>query len=171
MTDPRAASHRSAILDGTAGNIMEWYDLAVYGYFDQTIGKHFFPAQDPTTSLIASFGAFAAGFLMRPLGGVVFGHIGDRFGRKHALALSVLAMAIPTFLIGLLPGYATLGPAAAVLLVLLHDPMPVGRRGVHGLDRLPGRGGTAGALPGSALSRENGSSQTAINRWIRTNGR
>jgi MHS family proline/betaine transporter-like MFS transporter len=107
------------IAAGTVGNVMEWYDFAVYGYFAATIGRHFFPAADPLTSLIAAFGVFAAGFLMRPLGGFVFGHVGDRFGRKAALTLSVLAMAIPTFLIGLLPGHATLGPAAAVLLVAL----------------------------------------------------
>src|SRR6516165_3104454 len=107
------------IVAGTVGNVMEWYDFAVYGYFAATIGRHFFPSEDATTSLIAAFSVFAAGFLMRPLGGVVFGHIGDRVGRKAALTISVLAMAIPTFLIGLLPGYATLGPAAAVLLVVL----------------------------------------------------
>ncbi len=107
------------IVAGIAGNVMEWYDFAVYGYFAVTIGNHFFPSDNPSTSLIAAFGAFAAGFLMRPLGGVVFGHIGDRFGRKVALTLSVLAMAIPTFLIGVLPGYQVLGATAAVLLVLL----------------------------------------------------
>lgn len=107
------------IAAGIVGNVMEWYDFAVYGYFAATIGEHFFPSADPTTSLIAAFGVFAAGFLMRPLGGFVFGHIGDRIGRKSALTLSVLAMAIPTFLIGILPGYQTLGAAAAVLLVIL----------------------------------------------------
>jgi MHS family proline/betaine transporter-like MFS transporter len=104
---------------GTVGNVMEWYDFAVYGYFAATIGQHFFPAEDPFTSLIAAFGVFAAGFMMRPLGGIVFGHIGDRVGRKAALTISVLAMAIPTFLIGVLPDHAALGPAAGVLLVLL----------------------------------------------------
>jgi MHS family proline/betaine transporter-like MFS transporter len=107
------------IAAGIVGNVMEWYDFAVYGYFAATIGQHFFPSSDATTSLIAAFGVFAAGFLMRPLGAVVFGHIGDHVGRKAALTISVLAMAIPTFLIGLLPGYATLGHTAAVLLVLL----------------------------------------------------
>lgn len=107
------------IAAGTVGNILEWYDFAVYGYFAATIGRHFFPSEDPASSLIAAFGVFAAGFLMRPLGGVVFGHIGDLVGRKSALTLSVLAMAIPTFLIGILPGHATLGFAAPVLLVIL----------------------------------------------------
>src|SRR4051794_32734561 len=113
------AAHRRLVIAGTAGNIMEWYDFAVYGYFAQVIGRHFFPSDDPVTSLIASFGAFAAGFLMRPLGGLVFGHVGDKIGRKAALTLSVLAMAVPTFLIGVLPDYAQIGPAASVALVVL----------------------------------------------------
>src|SRR5207237_6745664 len=104
-----STSRRRLVIAGTAGNIMEWYDFAVYGYFAQVIGRHFFPAHDPVTSLVASFGAFAAGFLMRPLGGVVFGHIGDKIGRKAALTLSVLAMAIPTFLIGVLPDHSQIG--------------------------------------------------------------
>jgi MFS family permease len=103
------------IVAGIVGNVMEWYDFAVYGYFAATIGRQFFPSDDPSTSLIAAFGAFAAGFLMRPLGGIVFGHIGDHFGRRAALTLSVLAMAIPTFLIGVLPGHQVLGTASAVL--------------------------------------------------------
>ena len=115
--DPRA--ERRLILAGIAGNVMEWYDFAIYGYFAPVIGQHFFPSHDPTSSLIAAFGVFAAGFLMRPLGGLVFGHIGDRVGRKTALTLSVLAMAIPTFLIGILPGYQYLGAAAPFLLVVL----------------------------------------------------
>jgi MFS transporter, MHS family, proline/betaine transporter len=112
-------SRRRLVIAGTAGNIMEWYDFAVYGYFALVIGKHFFPSDNPATSLIASFGAFAAGFLMRPLGGMLFGHIGDKTGRKSALTLSVLAMAIPTFLIGVLPDHSQIGATAAVLLVLL----------------------------------------------------
>lgn len=115
--DPTA--HRRLVIAGTVGNVMEWYDFAVYGYFAQVIGRHFFPSDDPVASLIASFGAFAAGFLMRPLGGLVFGHIGDKVGRKAALTLSVLAMAVPTFLIGLLPDHARIGAAASVALVAL----------------------------------------------------
>src|SRR5262249_869618 len=113
-----ARSHRWQVIAGTAGNVMEWYDFAVYGYFVSVIARHFFPAEDPTSSLIAAFGPFAAGSLMGPVGGVVFGHIGDRLGRKAALTISVVAMAIPTFLIGLLPDYSVIGLAAPVLLVL-----------------------------------------------------
>src|SRR4029077_2114505 len=111
---PALASHRRTTLAGIAGNMMEWYDFAVYGYFAPVIGRQFFPSEDPAASLIAAFGVFAAGFLTRPLGGLVFGHIGDRVGRKAALTLSVLAMAIPTFLIGVLPGHAQFGVAASV---------------------------------------------------------
>ncbi len=112
---------------GIAGNVMEWYDFSVYGYFAPVIGHYFFPSDNPTVSVIAAFGAFAAGFLMRPVGGVLFGHIGDRLGRKAALTLSVLAMAIPTFLFGLLPGYAEIGLAAPLLVFLsgfLTRPLP-----------------------------------------------
>ena len=103
MNEGDERTGRRLIVAGVAGNVMEWYDFAVYGYFAQTIGQHFFPSKDPIASLIAAFGVFAAGFLMRPVGGLVFGHIGDRTGRKAALTLSVIAMAVPTFLIGLLP--------------------------------------------------------------------
>ena len=112
-------SNRKLIVAGIAGNIMEWYDFAVYGYFAVVIGQHFFPSDNPTTSIVASFGAFAAGFLMRPVGSVIFGHLGDKIGRKQALTVSVLMMAIPTFLIGVMPGFDQIGVAAAVLMVLL----------------------------------------------------
>src|SRR4051812_27209125 len=109
MGAPAHVSHRRQVIAGTVGNVMEWYDFAVYGYFVSVIARHFFPAEDRTTSLIAAFGAFAAGFLMRPIGGLIFGHVGDRIGRKAALTLSVVAMAIPTFLIGVLPDYSVIG--------------------------------------------------------------
>ncbi len=106
-------------LAGTAGNVMEWYDFTVYGYFAASIGRQFFPSQDPFASLLASFGALAVGFVVRPFGALLFGHIGDKWGRRTALWISVLAMAVPTFLIGLLPTYAQIGTAAPVLLVTL----------------------------------------------------
>jgi MHS family proline/betaine transporter-like MFS transporter len=114
-----ASTRRRAIIAGIAGNVMEWYDFAVYGYFATVIGSLFFPAKDPTSSLIAAFGVFAAGFLMRPLGSLVFGHVGDKLGRRLALTASVLVMAVPTFLIGVLPTYEQAGLIAPLLLVLL----------------------------------------------------
>jgi MHS family proline/betaine transporter-like MFS transporter len=113
---PRAI--RRGIIAGVAGNILEWYDFALFGFFAQQIGTHFFPATNRTASLLAAFGTFAAGFLMRPVGGALFGWVGDRYGRKQALVWSVLAMAFPSFLIGILPDAASIGVAAPVLLVV-----------------------------------------------------
>lgn len=112
-------SQRKLVFAGLVGNVLEWYDFSVYGYFAVSIGHHFFPSEDPTTSLLAAFGVFAAGFLMRPVGAVLFGHIGDNWSRERALSLSVLAMAVPTFLIGAIPDYQQIGITASVLLVLL----------------------------------------------------
>jgi MHS family proline/betaine transporter-like MFS transporter len=97
--------------------MLEWYDFALFGFFAQQIGAHFFPAGNPTASLLAAFGTFAAGFVMRPVGGALFGWVGDRYGRKQALIWSVLAMAFPSFFIGVLPGAATIGLWAPVLLL------------------------------------------------------
>src|SRR5262247_1704421 len=107
------------IAAGAIGNVLEWYDFAVYGYFAAAIGRTFFPQQDQVAQVLAAFGIFAVGFLMRPVGGAVIGYIGDRFGRPTALTVSVAAMAVPTFLVGALPGYQTLGVAAPILLTLL----------------------------------------------------
>ncbi len=115
-----AAEHlKRNTIGGVVGNILEWYDFAVFGYFAPIIGSQFFPSEDRLASTISAFGVFAAGYLMRPLGGVVFGHIGDRMGRKKALQLSVAMMAFPTILLGLLPTHAQIGVAASVMLVLL----------------------------------------------------
>ncbi len=116
---PATASRQKIILAGLVGNVMEWYDFAVYGYFATVIGRLFFPSEDPAVSLIAAFGAFAAGFLVRPLGGLVFGRIGDLVGRRRAMTLSMMAMALPTVLMACLPTYETIGIAAPILIVLL----------------------------------------------------
>jgi MFS transporter, MHS family, proline/betaine transporter len=110
---------RKVIAAGAVGNVLEWYDFAVYGYFAAAIGRAFFPQEDKVAQVLAAFGIFAVGFLMRPVGGALIGYIGDRFGRRTALTFSVAAMAIPTFLVGVLPGYQTLGVAAPILLTLL----------------------------------------------------
>ena len=107
------------ILIGLIGNVMEWYDFAVYGFFAAVIGQLFFPADNPAISLVASFGAFAAGFLVRPLGGLLFGRIGDRMGRQRAMLVSILSMAVPTVMMGFLPTYATAGFLAPILIVIL----------------------------------------------------
>src|SRR5438105_15689573 len=101
------------------GNALEWYDFSIYGYFVGAIGQNFFPRENHTAQLLAAFGVFAIGYMMRPIGGAVVGHIGDRLGRRAALTFSVAAMAIPTFLIGLLPGYAICGIWAPVGLTVL----------------------------------------------------
>lgn len=101
------------------GNGLEWYDYALYGTFTALISKHFFPAGDDAVALIATFGIFAVGFLMRPLGAMFFGYIGDKYGRKNALALSILLMAFPTACIGLLPTYSEIGLWAPILLTVI----------------------------------------------------
>lgn len=106
-------------LSGMIGNILEWYDFTLYGYLAVIMANLFFPSENQLVSLLASFGAFAIGFLFRPLGSVMFGYIGDKFGRKKALVLSMMLMAFPTFSIGLLPTYQQIGILAPILLILL----------------------------------------------------
>ena len=119
-TLPEEGSYlKRVILSCMIGNALEWYDFALYGYFATTIGALFFPQFDTFASLMATFGIFAAGFIMRPLGGLVFGHIGDKIGRKNALLWSIYLMAIPTTLIGLLPTYEQIGWLAPLLLTLI----------------------------------------------------
>jgi MFS transporter, MHS family, proline/betaine transporter len=101
------------------GNALEWYDYALYGQMAVLIGALFFPSTDPFLSSLASFGVFAVGFLARPFGGIVFGFIGDRFGRRKALTLSVLLMAGCTAAIGIMPTYAQIGIAAPILLLII----------------------------------------------------
>lgn len=118
-TNNNSKIDRRSLIAGFSGNILEWYDFTVYGFFATVIGAQFFPDEDKVVQLIAAFGVFAAGYLMRPLGGVIFGHIGDKQGRKKALLISVLMMAIPTTLIAFLPTYSQIGWYSALLLVIL----------------------------------------------------
>lgn len=107
-------------LGGTVvGNTMEWYDVGVFGYLIGTMGPVFLPDSDPSVQTLFLLGTFAATFLARPLGGVVFGWLGDKVGRQKVLATTLIVMAASTFAVGLLPGYAQIGIWAAVLLVLL----------------------------------------------------
>jgi MFS transporter, MHS family, proline/betaine transporter len=115
----RQASLTRTMVAGAVGNVLEWYDFGLFGFFAPTLARQFFPAEDKLASLAGTFGVFATGFLMRPLGGLVFGHVGDRRGRKRALELSVLLMASATTLLGLLPTYASIGAAAPILLTIM----------------------------------------------------
>jgi len=108
---------RRAIIGASVGNLVEWFDFAIYGYLATTLGAVFFPSEDPTISLLAAFAVFGVAFLMRPLGGFYFGPLGDRIGRQRTLAAVIILMSISTFVVGFLPGYATIGIWAPILLV------------------------------------------------------
>ena len=112
-------AQRKARMAGVVGNVIEWYDFALYGYLAAIIGRLFFPAEDATASLLASYGVFAAGFLMRPIGAIFFGWLGDTIGRGRTMLISVAMMAFPTIALGLLPDYATIGLAAPILLIVI----------------------------------------------------
>ncbi|MEU3876847.1 MULTISPECIES: glycine betaine/L-proline transporter ProP [Streptomyces] len=116
VTD-RPEVHR-AVSAAALGNMMEWFDFGVYAYMAATLGKVFFPATSPGAQVVSAFATFAAAFVVRPLGGLVFGPLGDRIGRQRVLAATMIMMAVSTFAVGLLPAYATAGFAAPVLLLL-----------------------------------------------------
>src|SRR5437763_6255004 len=164
---PRAGSGLPQVA-GMIGNVLEWYDFAAYGFLAATFATNFFPLENHLLALLASYGVFAVAFVTRPLGGVLFGHIGDRVGRRMALIISVLAMAVPSFVVGLLPTYASIGVLAPILLILLRmiQGISVGGEltvsmvylGEHSADRHRGfsaslsfLGAVAGTLIGSLL--------------------
>jgi MFS transporter, MHS family, proline/betaine transporter len=110
---------RRAVAGASIGNAVEWFDFAIYGFLATFIAANFFPAGDETAALLKTFAIFAAAFFMRPLGGFVFGPLGDRIGRQRVLALVILLMSGATIAIGLLPTYASIGVAAPLLLFFL----------------------------------------------------
>ncbi|WJV48468.1 glycine betaine/L-proline transporter ProP [Streptomyces flavofungini] len=116
VTDEAAV--RRAVKAASLGNAMEWFDFGIYSYLAVTIGHVFFPSGNDTAQLISSFATFAVSFLVRPLGGMVFGPMGDKIGRKKVLALTMILMAVGTFAIGLIPSYAAIGFWAPVLLIV-----------------------------------------------------
>ncbi|WP_115557127.1 glycine betaine/L-proline transporter ProP [Xanthomonas campestris] len=109
---------RKAVGAAALGNAMEWFDFGVYGYLAVTLGQVFFPSSSPTAQLIATFATFTVAFLVRPIGGMVFGPLGDRYGRQKVLAATMILMALGTFSIGLIPSYAQIGLWAPALLLL-----------------------------------------------------
>jgi len=120
------------VFSTSAGHIIEYFDSYLYGYFAFMLAPLFFPSDDPTASLISSFGAFAAGFIMRPLGGIFFGHVGDRFGRKVAFLSSILLISVPTFGIGCLPSYDAIGVTAPILLIVFRLLQGISLGGEYG---------------------------------------
>ena len=101
------------------GNFIEWFDYASYGYLATVIGHVFFPDSSPTVQLLSTFAVFATSFVLRPVGAVVWGILGDRLGRRWALSWSIIIMSGATFIIGFLPGHDRIGVWAAVALVIL----------------------------------------------------
>ncbi len=154
---------------GVGGNLLEWYDFGIYGLLAPVLAGVFFPAEDRIASLIGAYGLFAVGFAMRPIGGVVLGHLGDRLGRRFVLVYSVVMMGLATGAIAFLPGYETIGVGAPVLLLLLRllqgfsvggeftgsvsylvETAPQHRRGFAG--SFANFGSTAGVLLAAAVS-------------------
>jgi len=115
---PKQPSMRRLIVAATIGNIFEWFDFVVYGFFAVTIAEVFFPAGNPTVSLLITFGAFGLAYFVRPLGAIVVGGYTDRAGRKSGLLLSMALMMIGTTLMAVTPGYATIGLAAPIIITL-----------------------------------------------------
>jgi MHS family proline/betaine transporter-like MFS transporter len=113
-----SSERRKAVVAGVIGNALEWYDFGVYGYLVSTISLLFFPVGDPLVSRLLTFAVFGVGFVMRPVGSIVFGIYGDRAGRRKALSAVIFLMALSTFAIGLLPTYKQVGVLAPILLVI-----------------------------------------------------
>jgi MFS family permease len=118
MHEPKEIQVRQAVGAAVIGSVREWYDFAVYAYFAGVIGKNFFPSGNEITQLLSAFLVFGLGFVVRPLGGIVIGWIGDQKGRKVSLLLTIFLMAAGTVLIGIVPTYASIGVLAPVLVVL-----------------------------------------------------
>src|SRR5512144_1514302 len=116
---PMTAEEKKVIFASSLGTVFEWYDFYLYGTLAVIIGNQFFSALDPASRTIFSLLAFAAGFLVRPFGALVFGRLGDMIGRKYTFLITILIMGGSTFLVGCLPSYETIGIAAPIILICL----------------------------------------------------
>lgn len=124
---------RNTVLASVFGSVIEWYDFFLYATMAALVfNKEFFPSFDPLIGTLVAFGTFAAGFVTRPIGGLIFGHFGDRIGRKKILVITMLIMGGSTFLMGLLPTYAAIGVAAPILLLALRMLQGIGLGGEWG---------------------------------------
>jgi MHS family proline/betaine transporter-like MFS transporter len=181
---PDVSTLRRVVAAAAIGSFVEWYDYAVYGYLAATLAIIFFPSEDPTVGLLSAFAVFAVAFFARPLGGVIWGHVGDKLGRQRALAATILLISAATALVGLLPGYASVGIMAPILLVLLRlvqgfsaggeiigamsyvaEYSPEGRRGF--LTSWVQFGSISGLLAGSVLATllAFNLSEASLNSW------
>ncbi len=144
-------SNKKTVITSSLSIIIEWYDFSLFAFLAVILAKLYFPAENETLSIIATYSVFAISFIFRPLGGLILGNIGDKVGRKNALLLSIVIITIPTVLIGLLPTYGQIGITATVLLIILRiaqglsiggersaslpflvENAPAGKRGFYG---------------------------------------
>ena len=133
MSEKDEKTIRKVVLAAVVGATIEWYDFLLYGVVAGIVfNKLFFPAGDPVVATLLAYSTFAAGFVTRPLGGLIFGHFGDKIGRKSMLIITLMIMGVSTFLIGLVPTYAQIGIAAPLLLLLLRVVQGIGLGGEWG---------------------------------------
>ena len=147
---------RKVIFASSLGTVFEWYDFYLYGSLAAIIAKQFFAGTDPNTAFIFALLAFAAGFLVRPFGAIVFGRLGDMVGRKYTFLVTILLMGVSTFIVGLLPNYASIGIAAPIILITL--------RILQGLALGGEYGGAATYVAEHAPNHKRG----AFTAWIQT---
>jgi len=129
---PMTKDERKVILASSLGTIFEWYDFYLYGSLAAIIGAQFFSAYPEATRNVFALLAFAAGFLVRPFGALVFGRLGDLIGRKYTFLITILIMGLSTFIVGLLPSYDSIGTAAPVILILLRMAQGLALGGEYG---------------------------------------
>lgn len=158
--EPSKSEIRTVVASSIVGTTVEWYDFFLYGIAAGLVfDKLFFPSSDPIVGTLLAFATFAIGFMARPFGGLIFGHIGDRIGRKKTLVATMMIMGVATCLIGLVPTYATIGIAAPILLVVLRLAQGVAIGGEWGgavlmaVEYAPrGKRGFYGSLPQIGLA-------------------
>lgn len=155
---PMTAEERKVIFGASLGTVFEWYDFYLYGSLATIIAKQFFSGLDPSSAFIFALLAFAAGFIVRPFGALLFGRYGDQIGRKHTFLLTILIMGLSTFIVGMLPSYASIGVAAPVMLITL--------RLIQGLALGGEYGGAATYVAEHAPQHRRG----AYTSWIQTTG-
>src|SRR5712675_2304204 len=127
-----AAEERRVIIASSVGTVFEWYDFYLYAILAPFFAALFFPSGNQTAALLGAFGAYAAGFLVRPFGALIFGRIGDLVGRKYTFLVTIVVMGTATFLVGLLPTFSQIGWAAPIILLVLRLAQGLALGGEYG---------------------------------------